>query len=162
MELGGSPRETGARPRGIPGLCNHQFAYPIQFWSHSSRPPRPASPFARASRSSSFPTSSLPSPPVSSFLCPLYHFRQRFLSSPLSLLFLRVILRFHSARNSFSFVSFLFHNFPRIRFPRVLIVHAKNCSILRQWIRKTECVSSILNTISHLKWISRIIDSIQF
>jgi len=56
MELGGSPRETGARPRGIPGLCNHQFAYPIQFWSHSSRPSRPASPFARASRSSSFPT----------------------------------------------------------------------------------------------------------
>lgn len=73
-----------------------------------------------------------PLPPVSSFLCPLYHFRQRFLSSPLSLLFLRVILRFHSARNSFSFVSFLFHNFPRTRFPRVLIVHAKNCSILRQ------------------------------
>lgn len=37
MELGGSPRETSARPQGIPGLCNHQFAYPIQFWSHSSR-----------------------------------------------------------------------------------------------------------------------------
>lgn len=36
MELGGSPRESGAHPRGIPGICNHQFAYPIQFWSHSS------------------------------------------------------------------------------------------------------------------------------
>lgn len=97
MELGGSPRETGARPRGIPGLCNHQFAYPIQFWSHSSRPPRPASPFARSSRSSSFPTS-LSSPSVS-FSLYLYRFHQRFLSSPLSL-FLRVFLRFYSAHNS--------------------------------------------------------------
>lgn len=56
MELGGNPRETSARPRGIPGLCNHQFAYPIQFWSHSSRPPRPARPFARGSRLCSFLT----------------------------------------------------------------------------------------------------------
>ena len=27
-------RGTGATPCGIPGLCNHQFSYPIQFWSH--------------------------------------------------------------------------------------------------------------------------------
>lgn len=88
MELGGSPRETGARPRGIPGLCNHQFAYPIQFWSHSSRPPRPASPFARSSHSSSFPIS-LSSPLCLFLSLYLYRFRQRLLSSPLSP-FLRV------------------------------------------------------------------------
>lgn len=27
-------RGTGATPCRIPGLCNHQFSYPIQFWSH--------------------------------------------------------------------------------------------------------------------------------
>lgn len=36
-------RGTAASPCGIPGLCNHQFSYPIQFWSHCfhplSRPP---------------------------------------------------------------------------------------------------------------------------
>lgn len=87
MELGGNPRETSARPRGIPGLCNHQFAYPIQFWSHSSRPPRPARPFARGSRLCSFLTVSF-SPSVSLFL-PACCCRRHFLLSSLSQLFLR-------------------------------------------------------------------------
>lgn len=108
MELGGSPWETGAGLRGIPGLCNHQFAYPIQFWSHSSRPPRPASSFCV--RISCSPPAFQPFLPSHSIL---YRFL-RFLSSPLSLLFLRVILHLHSMRNSFSFVSFLFYNFFRI------------------------------------------------
>lgn len=31
-------RGTGASPHGIPGLCNHQFSYPIQFWSRCCAP----------------------------------------------------------------------------------------------------------------------------
>lgn len=136
MELGGSPRETGARPRGIPGLCNHQFAYPIQFWSHSSRPPRPASPFARSSRSSSFPTSL--------FFC-YYLFLSLSICtvstsdfSPLLWVcqFLQVFLHFCFARNSSSFVFISqFLSYIYIFFFQILIV-TKNCSILQKWIRK--------------------------
>lgn len=120
--------EARGRPALVPGESPASVITSSPILSNSGRTPLILLVLHLLSRAHLAPLAFQPHPSplsLSCFLCPLYRFRQRFLSSPLSLLFLRVILRFHSARNSFSFVSFLFHNFPRIRFPRVLIVHAK-------------------------------------
>jgi len=99
----------------------------------------------------------LSSSSVSSSFSVLYRFRKRFLSFPLSL-FLRVILRFYSARNSSSFVSYLFYNFFRT-LSSDLYCSCKKLYHSQTMNKKIECVSSILNTILFLKWTNYRFDS---